>query len=127
MSKKTIKLTEGQYNKVHKYCSNNRIDLSFPGRAGCFHCLRIFDARKVHSWCDYQRDFKRNLTALCPYCHIDSVLPAFNLPFSLSKSLLRAVGKWAWKSCETDDNKIFFSKHIEKNIHHKRETLNEYK
>jgi hypothetical protein len=41
-----------------------------PGTAcGCFHCRATFPAEDVRSWVD------DGLTALCPRCGIDSVLP----------------------------------------------------
>ena len=37
-------------------------------RCGCFYCLAIYPPAEIDGWCD---DGK---TALCPRCHIDSVI-----------------------------------------------------
>ncbi len=49
-----------------------------PGTAcGCFHCLQTFPAEDVSAWAD------DGLTALCPFCGIDSVLPGVTDPETL--------------------------------------------
>ena len=36
---------------------------------GCYFCMRTFNGNEVRDWTD------NGLTALCPHCGIDSVLP----------------------------------------------------
>lgn len=37
--------------------------------AACFYCLKVFQVNKIQEWVD------RDLTALCPFCNIDTVIP----------------------------------------------------
>ena len=39
---------------------------------GCFYCLKIFKPEEITDWIDDMCD--THVTALCPYCHIDSVI-----------------------------------------------------
>lgn len=111
--KKIAKLTDEQCARVHEHCRANKKAISKSGRVGCFFCGRIFSAQKVYEWCyplfwfSKEERVKENLTAICPHCSIDSILPEHNLPFGLSKSLLRRIGKWAWRvaSLEETENK----------------------
>ena len=53
---------------AHHRSLNNRQLLSDGGECGCFYCLNTFDAGEVTHW------VHDGSTALCPRCHIDSVL-----------------------------------------------------
>lgn len=35
----------------------------------CYHCLARFETSQIKEWCD------EGLTAICPFCNVDSVLP----------------------------------------------------
>jgi hypothetical protein len=37
-------------------------------RAGCFYCLKTFDVSDIKEYTD------KGKTAICPHCHIDSVV-----------------------------------------------------
>ena len=39
---------------------------------GCFYCKRTFDAKEIIEWTD--EGAKKDRTAICPYCIIDSVI-----------------------------------------------------
>lgn len=54
---------------AHKLSSHHREQLSGSRQCGCFYCLRIFDPKEIVDWCDNEQ------TAICPYCHIDSIIP----------------------------------------------------
>ena len=45
---------------------NTRDAVNAGGQCGCFHCLRTFAANDVTKWFGN--------SAVCPFCHIDSVL-----------------------------------------------------
>ncbi len=47
---------------------DNRVLIEAGGPCGCFHCLKTFDAAEVMQW--------QGSTALCPFCHYDTVLSA---------------------------------------------------
>lgn len=40
-------------------------------RCGCFYCLQIFNGHEIVEWVD------DGLTALCPFCGIDSVISEY--------------------------------------------------
>jgi NAD-dependent SIR2 family protein deacetylase len=63
-------INEPMLKAAHTHIMNNRELLGNGGKCGCFHCLRTFDASEVAKWVDDGH------TALCPYCHVDSVLSA---------------------------------------------------
>ncbi len=60
---------ELDYRKLHKLSVSNRADIEKSENCGCFHCLRTFRSEEVKEWCD-----PHGVTALCPFCGIDSVL-----------------------------------------------------
>jgi len=53
---------------AHHRSLRNRQLLSDGGECGCFYCLSTFNAGEVTEW------VHDGSTALCPRCHIDSVL-----------------------------------------------------
>jgi hypothetical protein len=54
---------------AHRHSLDNRLLLASGGGCGCFHCLKTFDATEVTLW-----GGRGSATALCPYCHYDTVL-----------------------------------------------------
>ena len=54
--------------KVHDHSNNNREELFASDKCGCFHCLAIFPQSEIEDWID------NDDTAMCPRCHIDSVI-----------------------------------------------------
>jgi hypothetical protein len=67
------------FESVHRYSSNNRSLLASSKLAGCFYCGAIYDASGVKDWVDgghtESGELDDGVTALCPRCGIDSVLP----------------------------------------------------
>ncbi len=51
---------------AHDHSFNTRQAVETGGRCGCYCCLKTFNASQIKKWLDN--------TAVCPYCHIDSVL-----------------------------------------------------
>lgn len=49
------------------------------GVAGCYYCLSCFPVEKIEQWV---RD-RNGMTACCPYCTVDTVLP---------ENILREIG-----------------------------------
>ncbi|MBQ7308023.1 MAG: cytoplasmic protein [Clostridia bacterium] len=66
-------------------CNKNLILLS--KNCGCFYCGKIFDKSLI---VDYVEDMN-DLTALCPFCGIDSILPDSKV--KLSKDILESMYK----------------------------------
>lgn len=76
---------------IHRYSSYHRERLAKSDRAGCFYCLTMFDPREITDWVDGQQPetgrAEDGVTAICPRCGIDAVLPAGG-PFALDDQLL---------------------------------------
>lgn len=56
--------------EAHKYSFANRKMLEKENRCGCFYCGKIFSPNEIDEWIEDTPD----LTAVCPYCGIDSVI-----------------------------------------------------
>jgi hypothetical protein len=63
-----VNINEPLLDAAHQHSRENRQVLAAGGACGCFHCQKTFDAADVVHWCD------KNMTALCPFCHLDTVL-----------------------------------------------------
>ena len=64
------------YIEAHKYSRNNMAQLKNYKICGCFYCLKIFSPTEIDDCLIADNDADRLGTALCPYCHIDSVMGA---------------------------------------------------
>ena len=82
-----------EVKRVHQHCTGNRQALAESELAGCFYCCALFPAGSVTDWVDGPAletgDLDDGITALCPKCGIDSVLPSASVP--LSRDLLVAM------------------------------------
>lgn len=72
---------------AHLYSAFNREQLSHSEKCGCFYCLKIFDPVIIDDWCDGGQ------TAICPYCHVDSVIADSEL-FPVCKDFLEQMYKF---------------------------------
>jgi hypothetical protein len=76
---------------IHRFSDNHREILTRSARAGCFYCRRTFDPREITRWIDgppvATGELSDGVTALCPYCGIDAVLPSA-MPVPLTPELL---------------------------------------
>lgn len=76
-------------NQAHFYSSFNRKDLERDDICGCFYCLKIFNPKEIEEW-----EGKREDTALCPYCGIDSIIGQSS-KFPITKGFLEKMNqKW---------------------------------
>jgi len=57
------------YKQAHDCSIRNKEQLEKSEKCGCFNCGEIFSSSEIT---DYVSDGEP--TALCPYCHIDSVI-----------------------------------------------------
>jgi hypothetical protein len=78
--------------------SSNRQLVLASDRCGCFHCLAIFPPAEITGWISELAPkvgrLKRGVTALCPRCGIDSVLPEA-AGFPLTPTSLQATqARW---------------------------------
>ena len=69
-------------------------------RAGCFYCLALYSASEIVEWIDEPSGetglVGEGVTALCPRCGIDSVLPSA-APIALSEELLGEMHQYWFK------------------------------
>ena len=66
---------------LHKKSYGNRAEVERLPRVACFFCVRYFDPNEMTEWTD------GGITAMCPQCGIDSVIPADGL----SPAILHAM------------------------------------
>ena len=82
------------YIAAHSYCTRNRETLKRSKKCGCFYCLNIFSASEIDQWIDEDQ------TALCPHCHIDSVIGDAS-GYSVTKEFLKTMNEYWFSSVET--------------------------
>lgn len=65
---------------IHRFSSRNRELLARSEHAGCFYCQALFNPSEIKDWVDGRQvesgDSEGGVTALCPHCGIDAVLPS---------------------------------------------------
>lgn len=69
----------------------NRQMLESGSKCGCFYCLKIFASSEIDEWCSETED-DEEVTAICPYCGIDAIIPE-NSEVPLTSELLEAMNK----------------------------------
>lgn len=73
------------HQALHRLSRHNKLSLEESGECGCFHCCRLFPPGRVKAWVD------SGTTALCPFCHVDAVLPDRSLDRPLTHELLGSM------------------------------------
>lgn len=71
---------------LHKAASFHRYEVFHSEGCGCFFCGKQFKAEEITEWTD------ADLTALCPQCHMDAVIPSATeryIPSQVLKDLNR--------------------------------------
>ena len=98
----TIRLRSEQRRKAepilvlaHKHCSGNRVAISQSSLCACFYCLKTFPGEAIQTWWDQPDDAVNGeeafgMTAVCPFCGIDSVL-GDQCGYELSEEFLRRM------------------------------------
>jgi hypothetical protein len=78
--------------KVYKACSENENAIKHSKECGCFHCITFFAPDKITQWRNGQPEDASEpvLTAICPNCGMESVLPD-SLYFNLDQKLLKEM------------------------------------
>ncbi len=73
-------LNEADLRSMHRFTVRHRDMLATSEWAGCFYCQRMFPPNEIEMWIDGRQpetgDTDDGVTALCPYCGIDAVLPS---------------------------------------------------
>lgn len=59
---------------AHDAARFNKDILGKNSKCGCFYCLKVFSTSEIEGWC-LELDEGEEVTAICPYCGIDAILP----------------------------------------------------
>lgn len=60
---------------AHEHSSLHAEEIKRSSVCGCFSCLRTYPPSEILTWVDDKRtDGRTGLTAVCPYCSVDSVI-----------------------------------------------------
>jgi hypothetical protein len=62
----------------------NRKQVETSQTVGCYYCLKIYPATEIKEYTD------NTATALCPHCHIDSIIPEKAVE-NLNQSILKEM------------------------------------
>ena len=78
-------------NQFPMMAMNNKQIVHQGSKAGCFHCLRIFDVSEIKNYTDNEK------TVICPLCGVDSVVGDM-CGFELNEDILKKAYKpWYMK------------------------------
>lgn len=90
-------LKRADLESIHKHSSRHRDVLARSDQAACFHCQAFFNPAEIVEWIDGAQvdtgDAADGVTALCPRCGIDAVLPSA-APFSLDAAVLAQMHQY---------------------------------
>jgi hypothetical protein len=82
---------------IHQLSTRNRGLLSRTAQAGCFYCRSLFDPAEIMDWVDGPQlgtgDTADGVTAVCPRCGIDVVLPSAVVSLS-TEMLTEKTAHW---------------------------------
>lgn len=70
---------------ISKFSFQNRLELANDSVCGCYHCLKIFHPEEIEEWIDDSPE-----TAVCPFCHIDSIIGEGS-GFPITKEFLKKI------------------------------------
>jgi len=56
-------------HEAPKLSMHNKTLLQHHPTVSCYGCLKIFPTKEIKEWTD------KNTTAICPYCHCDTIIP----------------------------------------------------
>ncbi len=68
-----VKYSEEYLEAAHDASSNHKMELFHSEQCGCFYCLEVYDPKEIKEWVGESHS---GLTAVCPKCGIDSVIPS---------------------------------------------------
>jgi len=75
--------------KAPRLAFNNKKEITSSKRAGCYHCLELFETKEIKEYTDNDK------TAICPKCNTDTVLA--ETVFDLEKGNLEKAKKYWFK------------------------------
>jgi hypothetical protein len=62
---------------AHHHAIRNQKEIENSEACGCFYCLKTFTKSEIQEWTDWSCDTDEHphtLTAICPFCCVDSVI-----------------------------------------------------
>lgn len=77
-------------NNLHMRSINNKDQIKRFKQCGCYYCQTSFDSSEISEWIDI------GLTACCPNCGVDSVLPGIT-----NKRVLKSGNKFWFSEYKT--------------------------
>jgi hypothetical protein len=73
----TMRLDHREQQYLHQHSIRHRPAIERSEICGCFYCQSVFPPNEITEWIDGADDSEdAGVTALCPRCGIDSVLPS---------------------------------------------------
>jgi hypothetical protein len=100
---------------LHKLSYNNRAEMKASKFAGCFHCLRKFDVKKITS-------YALGRHAECPYCKKDTVIGdhvlqgKFSIKMDLNKQDFKQLNEFYETSFPLNHESKFFEEESEESM-----------
>lgn len=73
---------------LHKAASFHRYEVFHSESCGCFSCQKEFAPQQITEWTD------SGMTALCPHCHMDAVVPSYGHP--VNSATLEDLNRYAF-------------------------------
>jgi hypothetical protein len=73
---------------AYKFSRHNRPSIKTNALCGCFYCQKIFSPKAITAWRDEQ------ITALCPFCGVDSVLSTTDVPNAANAAFLKTMHQY---------------------------------
>lgn len=55
--------------QLSQFAMKNKTLVDVSARVGCYYCCKIYSAKEINEYTDEGK------TCICPYCHIDAVVP----------------------------------------------------
>lgn len=80
---------EAYLQAAHDATRFNRDELSKDDKCACFCCMKVFSPSEIKEW-SAEENGGKGVTAICPYCDVDSVLSESS-GFPLTKEFLGAM------------------------------------
>jgi hypothetical protein len=91
-------LNRADLESIHKFSDHHRELIERSELAGCFYCEQFFSRKEIMDWIDGPQvetgSTEDGVTALCPRCGIDAVLPSA-APIPLTPEVLAQM-RYHW-------------------------------
>lgn len=79
-------MNEIYLKRAHRHSYANKDELKHSKICGCFNCLKIFSPKDIKEYIDD----KEGMTAVCPYCGIDSIIGESS-EYKISREFLKEM------------------------------------